>query len=89
MGLRPAYLWVCKQVFHRQDRSQDSRSQFKGCNILHCFSALLQNRKGTIQADIEEGMDDILRNFPADVKNIDVIIDHRAEDSYFSFARDF
>ena len=59
-------------------------------NIIHWVSVLLKNRKVAIHADIErEGMNYILHNFPVDTESFDVIIGYRADDSYFSYARDF
>ena len=59
-------------------------------SIIHWVSVLLKNRKVTLNTDIErEGMYYILDNFPVDTENSDVIIGYRANDSYFSYARDF
>lgn len=62
----------------------------KEYNIIHWVSVLLKNRKVTLTSDIEqEGMYYILDNFPVDTESYDVIIGYRADDSYFSYARDF
>mgnify|MGYP005769152013 FL=1 len=62
----------------------------KEYSIIHWVSVLLKNRKVTLNTDIErEGMYYILDNFPVDTENSDVIIGYRANDSYFSYARDF
>ena len=62
----------------------------KEFSIIHWVSVLLKNRKVTLNTDIErEGMYYILDNFPVDTENSDVIIGYRANDSYFSYARDF
>lgn len=58
--------------------------------IIHWISVLLKNRKVTLNSDVErEGMYYILDNFPIETNNADVIIGYRADDSYFSYARDF
>lgn len=58
--------------------------------IIHWVSVLLKNRKVTLNSDVErEGMYYILDNFPVETNNADVIIGYRANDSYFSYARDF
>ena len=62
----------------------------KEFSIIHWVSVLLKNRKVTLNTDIErESMYYILDNFPVDTENSDVIIGYRANDSYFSYARDF
>lgn len=62
----------------------------KEYSIIHWVSVLLKNRKVTLNTDIErEGMYYILDNFPVDTESSDVIIGYRANDSYFSYARDF
>lgn len=62
----------------------------KEYSIIHWVSVLLKNRKITLHTDIErEGMYYILDNFPVDTDSPDVIIGYRANDSYFSYARDF
>ena len=62
----------------------------KEYSIIHWVSVLLKNRKFTLTSDIEQaGMYYILDNFPVDTESYDVIIGYRADDSYFSFARDF
>lgn len=58
--------------------------------ILHWLSVLLKNRKFTLDNDIgKTAKEYILKNFPVDTKGIDVIKGYRADDSYFSYARDF
>lgn len=62
----------------------------KEYSIIHWVSVLLKNRKVTLNTDIErEGMYYILDNFPVDTESSDVIIGYRANDSSFSYARDF
>ena len=51
---------------------------------------LLQNRTVALSNDVErEGMRYIVDHLPVDFEHADVIIGYRADDSYFSFARDF
>ena len=59
-------------------------------NILNWIALLLQYRipKGLNPND-EQARDYIVKNFSIDLNNIDIIIGYRADDSYFSFARDF
>ena len=62
----------------------------KDFSIIHWISVLLKNRKVTLDSDIqEEAMYYILDNFPVDTESYDVICGYRADDSYFSYARDF
>lgn len=58
--------------------------------ILHWISILLQNRQMTLESDISAAAKEyILKNFPVDPSGYDVIRGYRADDSYFSYARDF
>lgn len=58
--------------------------------IIHWISVLLKNRKVTLNSPIEtQAMYYILDNFPVDTESYDVIEGYRADDSYFSYARDF
>ena len=59
-------------------------------NILNWIALLLQFRvpQGMTPND-EMAREYILKNFSIDLTKIDVIIGYRADDSYFSFARDF
>lgn len=59
-------------------------------NILNWIALLLQFRvpKGLNPND-EMIREYILKNFSIDLTKVDVIIGYRADDSYFSFARDF
>ena len=77
-----------RKVTLTSDIEQEGNS--KEYNIIHWVSVLLKNRKVTLTSDIEqEGMYYILDNFPVDTESYDVIIGYRADDSYFSYARDF
>lgn len=62
----------------------------KKYNILNWIALLLQYRipKGLNPND-EQARDYIVKNFSIDLTDVDVIIGYRADDSYFSFARDF
>jgi len=58
--------------------------------ILHWISILLNNRKFTLDNHIAvQARDYILKNFPVNTKGFDIIKGYRADDSYFSYARDF
>ncbi|MBO4703753.1 MAG: DUF3990 domain-containing protein [Bacilli bacterium] len=62
----------------------------KPYTTLHWLALLLQNRifksKSLL---VEEAKEYILKHFSIDCSKYDVIIGYRADDSYFSFARDF
>jgi hypothetical protein len=58
--------------------------------IVHWISVLLANRKVTLNSEIEEQAQAyILEHFPVDTDHYDIICGYRADDSYFSYARDF
>lgn len=62
----------------------------KDYTIIHWISVLLQNRKVTLDSDAqEEAMYYILDHFPVNTEDYDIICGYRADDSYFSYARDF
>ena len=59
-------------------------------NILNWLALLMQNRKFSTTAPIALAAKTyIIENFAVDITPYDVIIGYRADDSYFSFARDF
>lgn len=59
-------------------------------NILNWLAILLQNRKFDINNNVGDAAKDyLLTHFLPDLRNIDVLIGYRADDSYFSFAEDF
>ena len=59
-------------------------------NILNWMALLLQFRvPNGITPNDEMVREYIIKNFSIDLTKIDVIIGYRADDSYFSFARDF
>ncbi len=58
--------------------------------ILHWISILLSNRRFALDFDIARlARNYISENFPVDTDGYDVITGYRANDSYFSYARDF
>ncbi len=58
--------------------------------ILHWLSVLLKNRKFTLDTDLAiQARKYILENFSVDTDGYDIIKGYRADDSYFSYARDF
>ncbi|MBE6774352.1 MAG: DUF3990 domain-containing protein [Ruminococcaceae bacterium] len=59
-------------------------------NILNWLAILLQNRVFDLSLPVSiRARDYIIENFNVDIKNADIIIGYRADDSYFSFAKDF
>ena len=61
-----------------------------GFCILHWISVLLSNRTFTLDNDLAaQAKDYILENFPVKTEGFDIIKGYRADDSYFSYARDF
>ena len=59
-------------------------------NILNWLAILLENRKFSIAEGLpHEARDYILETFLPEYKSYDIIKGYRADDSYFSYARDF
>lgn len=59
-------------------------------HILNWMALLLQNRRFDINNSIgSNAREYILTHFLPDIREVDVIIGYRADDSYFSFAEDF
>lgn len=59
-------------------------------SVLHWMSILLQNRVFEVKAPItRDGRDFIIENYSIPYDKYDVIIGWRADDSYFSYAKDF
>ena len=59
-------------------------------NILNWITLLIQNRTFPSTSPIsEQAKQYLLANFSVDISGYDVIKGYRADDSYFSFARDF
>ena len=57
---------------------------------LHWLSVLVRNRVFDMDGGvIRAAVDYLLKNFPVDCATADVMIGHRADDNYFSFARGF
>lgn len=62
----------------------------KKYNILNWLAILLQFRiPSNMSMNDKQVKDYILENFMVDISDVDVIIGYRADDSYFTFARDF
>lgn len=62
----------------------------KKYNILNWIALLLQHRIPTgLNPNDEQAREYIINNFSVNLFGVDVIIGYRADDSYFSFARDF
>lgn len=62
----------------------------KEYNILNWIALLLQYRiPAGLSPNDEQARDYIIKNFSVDLTGVDIIIGYRADDSYFSFARDF
>ncbi|MCD7724597.1 MAG: DUF3990 domain-containing protein [Clostridiales bacterium] len=62
----------------------------KQYSILHWLAMLVQNRSfGTTSSLMQEAKDYLIKNFSIDKAPYDYIVGYRADDSYFSFARDF
>ena len=58
--------------------------------ILHWMTMLAQHRTFTLTNEISAAaMDYLVKNFSIDTSDYDLISGYRADDSYFSFARDF
>ena len=62
----------------------------KRYSILNWVAILLKFRTFDLSNDISiQAKEYLLKNFYIDVNNYDIVIGFRADDSYFSFARDF
>jgi hypothetical protein len=62
----------------------------KQFSILHWLALLVKNRTFDITSQLmQEAKSYLLNNFLIDTAPFDVIVGYRADDSYFSFARDF
>ncbi len=62
----------------------------KKYNILNWIALLLQYRiPSNMNINDKQVREYIINNFSLDLSGVDVIIGYRADDSYFSFARDF
>lgn len=62
----------------------------KKYSILNWMAILLKFRTFDLNSEISvQAKEYLLKNFYIDVNNYDIVIGYRADDSYFSFARDF
>ena len=62
----------------------------KKYSILNWIAILLRNRTFDLTNEISiQAKDYIIQNFYIDICNYDIVIGYRADDSYFSFAKDF
>lgn len=62
----------------------------KRYSILNWIAILLKFRTFDLSNDISiQAKEYLLKNFYIDINNYDIVIGFRADDSYFSFARDF
>ena len=58
--------------------------------IMHWLSVLLRHREFELDTDLAaEAREYILSRFPVDLSDADAVIGYRADDSYFTFARNF
>ncbi len=57
-------------------------------SVLHWLSLLVQNRE-VDDLENQEAVDFLKENYSVGTSNYDIIIGYRADDSYFTFARDF
>lgn len=90
--------WACKQntdgFVNKYLLEQDSLNVLNlldgEYNILHWMALLLKNRTFRLSSEIAvDARDYIIDNFSIDLKDYDVVIGYRADDSYFSFAESF
>lgn len=59
-------------------------------SVLHWLAILLDNRSFTIKSIIgKQAQEFLLSNYLLDINNFDVIVGHRADDSYFAYANEF
>ena len=62
----------------------------KNYSILNWMAILLKNRSFDLASDISiQAKQYLIENFYIDTEKYDIVIGYRADDSYFSFARDF
>ena len=96
--LSMAMEWACKQntdgfvnkYFLEQDSLKIINLLDGNYNILHWMALLLKNRTFRLSNQIAiDARDYIIDNFVIDLKDCDVMIGYRADDSYFSFAEAF
>lgn len=62
----------------------------KNYTILNWIAILLKHRTFDLASEIsKQAKEYLIKNFYIDVEKYDIVIGYRADDSYFSFARDF
>ena len=58
--------------------------------ILHWLTILIENRTFNLTSPLsKEAKDYLINNFHIDYRSYDIIVGYRADDSYFTFAKDF
>ena len=96
--LAMAMEWACKQntdgFVNKYSLEQDSLKVLNlldvNYNILHWMALLLKNRTFRLSNEIAvDARNYIIDNFSIDLKDFDIVIVYRADDSYFSFAESF
>ncbi|MGN0203448.1 MAG: DUF3990 domain-containing protein [Coprococcus sp.] len=96
--LSMAMEWACKQntdgFVNKYSFEQDSLKALNlldsDYNILHWMALLLKHRTFRLSSEIAvDARDYIIDNFSIDLKDYDVIIGYRADDSCFSLAESF
>ena len=96
--LAMAMEWACKQntdgFVNKYSLEQDYLNILNlldgGYNILHWMALLLKNRTFRLSNEIAvDARNYIIDNFSIDLKDFDIVIGYRADDSYFSFAESF
>ncbi|MGN0332993.1 MAG: DUF3990 domain-containing protein [Lachnospiraceae bacterium] len=90
--------WACKQntdgFVNKYSLQRDSLKVLNlldgDYNILHWMALLLKNRTFRLSNEIAvDARDYIIDHFSVNLKDYDVVIGYRADDSYFSFAESF
>lgn len=62
----------------------------EGYNIMNWMAVLLENRTFDLPSGLAAtARDYIMENFMPDYKGYDIVVGYRADDSYFTFAKDF
>jgi len=62
----------------------------KGYNVLHWLALLVKHREMRLATPVmRRGAEWLLSNYLIDVREYDIVVGYRADDSYFSFARAF
>ena len=59
-------------------------------NVLNWITILIENRTFSLKSDIAEmGVEFLKKNYSIDLSKYDIVIGYRADDSYFTFAKNF